>query len=46
LLSPISPKPEADYVFSTIHRAKGLEWERVRVSGDFRSPGSKRAATC
>ncbi|MFC0402984.1 3'-5' exonuclease [Paraburkholderia rhizosphaerae] len=36
LLSRISPESEADYVISTVHRAKGLEWDRVRVTGDFR----------
>lgn len=32
----MSPEAEADYVVSTIHRAKGLEWNRVKVCGDFR----------
>lgn len=36
MLSRVSPESEADYVVSTIHRAKGLEWNRVKVSGDFR----------
>jgi hypothetical protein len=36
LLSRASPEAEADYVVSTIHRAKGLEWDRVKVCGDFR----------
>jgi superfamily I DNA/RNA helicase len=36
LLSRISPETEVDYVVSTMHRAKGLEWNRVRVAGDFR----------
>jgi UvrD-like helicase family protein len=36
LLSRVTPEAEADYVVSTIHRAKGLEWDRVKVSGDFR----------
>jgi superfamily I DNA/RNA helicase len=36
LLERISPEQTADYVISTIHRAKGLEWNRVRVTGDFR----------
>lgn len=36
LLERISPEEHADYVISTIHRAKGLEWNRVRVTGDFR----------
>jgi superfamily I DNA/RNA helicase len=36
MLSRVSPEAEADYVVSTIHRAKGLEWNRVKVCGDFR----------
>jgi len=36
LLSRISPEDKAHYVVSTVHRAKGLEWDRVRVTGDFR----------
>jgi superfamily I DNA/RNA helicase len=36
LLSRISPEDKADYVVSTVHRAKGFEWDRVRVTGDFR----------
>ncbi|SAK83497.1 superfamily I DNA/RNA helicase-like protein [Caballeronia calidae] len=31
-----TPEREADYVISTVHRAKGLEWKRVRVVNDFR----------
>jgi superfamily I DNA/RNA helicase len=36
MLSRATPETEADYVVSTIHRAKGLEWDRVKVCGDFR----------
>jgi superfamily I DNA/RNA helicase len=36
LLAKVSPEAEADYVVSTVHRAKGLEWKRVKVTGDFR----------
>ncbi|WP_347880819.1 3'-5' exonuclease [Paraburkholderia sp. BCC1876] len=36
LLARVSSEREADYVVSTIHRAKGLEWDRVKVTGDFR----------
>jgi superfamily I DNA/RNA helicase len=36
LLSRATPEADADYVVSTIHRAKGLEWDRVKVCGDFR----------
>ncbi|WP_442794139.1 UvrD-helicase domain-containing protein [Paraburkholderia sp. HD33-4] len=28
------------YVISTVHRAKGLEWKRVRVANDFRLRGA------
>lgn len=31
-----TPEAQADYVISTVHRAKGLEWKRVRVVNDFR----------
>jgi len=36
ILSRVSPESEADYVISTVHRAKGLEWDGVRLAGDFR----------
>jgi hypothetical protein len=29
-----------DYVISTVHRAKGLEWKRVKVANDFRLRGA------
>lgn len=29
-----------DYVISTVHRAKGLEWKRVKVASDFRLRGA------
>jgi hypothetical protein len=32
----ITPEATADYVISTVHRAKGLEWKRVKVANDFR----------
>ncbi len=35
-----SPEAQADYVISTVHRAKGLEWKRVRVANDFRFRGA------
>ena len=31
-----APEAVADYVISTVHRAKGLEWKRVKVVNDFR----------
>lgn len=34
------PEAQADYVISTVHRAKGLEWKRVRVANDFRFRGA------
>ncbi|MEM5372756.1 3'-5' exonuclease [Paraburkholderia azotifigens] len=33
--STIPPEARADYVISTVHRAKGLEWKRVKVINDF-----------
>jgi superfamily I DNA/RNA helicase len=37
LLSRVTTdESQADYVVSTVHRAKGLEWNRVKVAGDFR----------
>jgi superfamily I DNA/RNA helicase len=32
----VTPAAEADYVISTVHRAKGLQWKRVKVVNDFR----------
>nr|WP_057929882.1 UvrD-helicase domain-containing protein [Burkholderia ambifaria] len=32
----VTPEAGADYVISTIHRSKGLEWKRVKVANDFR----------
>jgi hypothetical protein len=29
------PEQYADLVFSTIHKSKGLEWDRVKVASDF-----------
>lgn len=36
LLASVSPEDGADYLISTVHKAKGLEWDRVRLAGDFR----------
>lgn len=36
-MANLSPATEADTVVSTIHKAKGLQWKRVRI-GDFREP--------
>ena len=30
--------PQPDVVVSTAHKAKGLEWDRVRIGDDFRGP--------
>ena len=32
------PAEAAELVVSTAHKAKGLEWPRVRVAGDFWEP--------
>ncbi|MFP3708010.1 ATP-binding domain-containing protein [Paraburkholderia sp. SIMBA_009] len=39
LAQQCAPEQVADYVISTVHRAKGLEWKRVRVANDFRFRG-------
>jgi len=31
----VTPEANSDYVISTVHRAKGLEWRRVKVVNDF-----------
>jgi UvrD-like helicase C-terminal domain/UvrD/REP helicase N-terminal domain len=36
LATRLTPEAGADYVISTVHRAKGLEWKRVKVTNDFR----------
>ncbi|CAG2159735.1 3'-5' exonuclease [Cupriavidus numazuensis] len=36
ILSRVAPETEADYIVSTVHRAKGLEWGRVHLAGDFK----------
>jgi UvrD-like helicase C-terminal domain/AAA domain len=40
LAQQIVPEGSADYVISTVHRAKGLEWKRVKVTNDFRFRGT------
>ncbi len=32
----------ADYVIATLHRAKGGEWDRVRIARDFKLPAAKK----
>ncbi|MEC7120318.1 MAG: UvrD-helicase domain-containing protein, partial [Pseudomonadota bacterium] len=34
-LDQISPIESADYVISTAHKAKGLEWQRVQIEDDY-----------
>lgn len=31
----VASESDSDYVISTVHRAKGLEWKRVKVVNDF-----------
>ncbi len=34
----IHEENNADIILSTAHKAKGLEWPRVKIAGDFREP--------
>ena len=34
-LAKITPIEQADYIISTAHKAKGLEWERVHLEDDY-----------
>ncbi|SDD58084.1 UvrD/REP helicase N-terminal domain-containing protein [Cupriavidus sp. YR651] len=36
ILTRVSPEKEADYVISTTHRVKGLEFDSVYLAGDFK----------
>jgi len=38
ILIKIVKEDEADVVVSTVHKAKGLEWDFVRIAPDFRKP--------
>jgi hypothetical protein len=38
MLDEVVEEPLADVVISTAHRAKGREWNRVRLAGDFHHP--------
>ena len=38
ILERLAPGGRADVTVSTAHGAKGREWERVRIAGDFREP--------
>ena len=43
LASRTADKPEtATVILSTVHRSKGLEFERVHISEDFSSPDARR----
>lgn len=37
-LDQLAPESSADVVISTAHKAKGREWNRVRIGDDFRPP--------
>jgi superfamily I DNA/RNA helicase len=37
------PSQEPDVVVSTAHKAKGLEWKRVRIGADFKGPKVSKA---
>lgn len=37
----LSPPETAQVTISTAHRAKGMEWDRVRIAGDFDTPTDK-----
>ena len=36
ILTRVTPEKDADYVLSTVHRGKGLEWDHVQLAGDFK----------
>ncbi|WKU03726.1 UvrD-helicase domain-containing protein [Micromonospora sp. HUAS LYJ1] len=38
VVNSLVAEPSADVVISTAHKAKGREWDRVRIAGDFREP--------
>ncbi|MEU9535836.1 UvrD-helicase domain-containing protein [Streptomyces sp. NPDC048213] len=40
-MSRLHVESEAEVTISTAHRAKGREWDRVRIAADFREPASK-----
>lgn len=43
-LAKISPLAEADYVISTAHKAKGLEWHHVHIEDDYNFKINKEQA--
>lgn len=40
LVDSLTPEKRADVVISTAHKAKGREWDTVRIATDFREPNS------
>lgn len=38
LVGSLVDERQADLIVSTAHKAKGREWDRVRIAGDFREP--------
>ena len=34
-IASLSDSQSADYIISTAHKAKGLEWQRVQIDDDF-----------
>jgi hypothetical protein len=36
---------DADVIVSTAHKAKGREWNRVKIAGDFRRPDTENGGT-
>ncbi|MFB2538220.1 MULTISPECIES: UvrD-helicase domain-containing protein [unclassified Acinetobacter] len=40
-LQKVSPIEHADYVISTAHKAKGLEWHRVHIENDYQFKQNK-----
>ena len=41
LVDSLVPAARAEVLISTLHRAKGAEWDRVRIGDDFRLPSRK-----
>jgi len=41
LESTIENPDEADVTITTVHKAKGLEWSKVRLANDFKVPGDQ-----
>lgn len=41
LVDSLVPEAEAEVLISTLHRAKGAEWDRVRIGADFKLPSQK-----